>query len=66
MTELLFVVCLATSPKVCEERSLQYVDLSPRTCVMAAQPELARWVVDHPGWSVQRWTCRIAGQGRDA
>jgi hypothetical protein len=66
MTELLFTVCLAASPNVCEERSLQYVDLSPRTCVMAAQPELARWAGEHPGWDVQRWSCRIAGLSHDA
>ena len=66
MTELLFTVCLAASPSVCEEQSLRYVDLSPRTCVMAAQPELARWSVEHPGWSVRRWSCRVAGQSHDA
>lgn len=66
MTELLFVVCLAASPNVCEEQSMQYIAVTPRACLMQAQPQLARWAVEHPGWNVQRWSCRLARQGRDA
>jgi hypothetical protein len=25
---------------------------------MEAQPQLALWVEEHPGWTIQRWTCR--------
>lgn len=66
MTELLFVVCLAASPDVCEEQSMQYLDVSPRACLMRAEPQLALWAVQHPGWNVQRWSCRLAGAGHDA
>ncbi len=66
MTELFFVVCLATSPDVCEDQSLQYLNVSPRVCTMQAQPQLARWADEHPGWRVRRWTCRPAGLSHDA
>ena len=66
MSELLFVVCLLASPDVCEERSMQYLDVSPRSCVLAAQPELARWIGEHPGWRIRRWSCRPLGLSHDA
>lgn len=66
MIELVFVVCLSAEPATCERRSLQFADVTPTTCVLEAQPELARWVGEHPGWRVQRWTCRSMDLGRDA
>lgn len=66
MTELFFLVCLAASPDVCEERALQYLDVSLGACVMQAQPQLARWSEEHPGWAVRRWSCRAVGQSHDA
>ncbi len=66
MTELFFVVCLATSPDVCEQQSLHYPNLNARACLFQAQPQLARWANEHPGWEVERWSCRVAGQSHDA
>lgn len=66
MIELVFVVCLSAEPATCERRALQFTDITPTACVLEAQPELARWVGEHPGWRVQRWTCQPMGLGQDA
>ncbi|PTW42418.1 hypothetical protein [Rhodovulum kholense] len=58
MVELLFVACMSLSQTNCEERSLIFTDVSPMSCMMGAQPELAKWVRDHPNWTVSRWQCR--------
>lgn len=65
MIELAFVVCLSVSPTVCEDRALQFTDVSMTSCAMAAQPELARWIGEHPGWRIHRWTCQPVGASRD-
>lgn len=59
MIELLFTACLATAPDVCEQKSLTFVDVTPMACMMGAQPELAKWQVEHPKFSVQGWKCRM-------
>lgn len=61
MIELVFTACLASSPAVCEERSLTFIDVSPMTCMMGAQPQLAKWVESHPKWKVSGWKCRMGG-----
>jgi hypothetical protein len=66
MTELVFVACLAATPGHCEEQSLSYIDVPPIVCAMRAPPQLARWAMEHPGWSVERWSCRIGGVAHDA
>ena len=58
MIELLFVACLSASPTDCEERSLIFTDVTPRQCLMGAQPELAKWVSTHPQWQITRWRCQ--------
>ncbi|SIO47167.1 hypothetical protein SAMN05444722_2382 [Rhodovulum sp. ES.010] len=61
MIELVFIACFSaaqTAPGLCEERSLIFTEISPMTCTMGAQPELARWVRTHPDWTISRWTCR--------
>lgn len=66
MIELVFVACLSAAPTTCERRAMQFADLTPAACTMGAQPELARWVGEHPDWRIQRWTCQPLGAGRDA
>jgi hypothetical protein len=46
------------SPSNCEERHLVFSShVSPRQCVMAAQPYIAQWVGEHPKWTAVRWRC---------
>ena len=57
MIELVFLACLGVEPRVCQDKSMQFTDLSVMTCMMGAQPQLARWQNEHPGWMIHRWTC---------
>lgn len=66
MIELIFVVCLSAVPTTCERRAMQFMDITVMTCNFGAQPELARWASEHPGWRIQRWTCQPAQPGTDA
>ncbi len=59
MIELVFTVCLLSSAVTCEEKRITYVEnMTPRTCLRQAQPELARWNEGNPKWLIRRWTCR--------
>ena len=70
MVELLFVTCMAmaqSSPESCQQRSLLFTDVTPMACMMGAQPELAKWVNEHPGQRITSWKCRMVMMGeRDA
>ncbi|AUC56096.1 MAG: hypothetical protein ACU0CC_08615 [Sagittula sp.] len=70
MIELLFVTCMATAPgdmDTCRERSLVFTDVTPMACMMGAQPQLARWVNEHPNERIQSWKCRTVDHSeRDA
>ncbi|MBK0399874.1 hypothetical protein H0I76_11790 [Limibaculum sp. M0105] len=61
MIELVFVACLLSAPDRCEEKALQFVDVSHMACLMGAQPQLAEWTESHPKWRIARWSCRIPG-----
>lgn len=58
MIELVFLVCLKTLPDQCEERSLAYAEINLSSCILQAQPHLAKWAETHPGLVVARWTCQ--------
>ena len=60
MLELVIVACLLSSPEHCEERVVLYdAQVGLHTCMMSAQPELARWTAAHPAFRVSRWACRV-------
>jgi hypothetical protein len=63
MIELAFVACLSAAPTQCEDRALQFSDLSVRSCEFGAAPYLAQWVGEHPGWQIARWSCQSAEDG---
>jgi hypothetical protein len=63
MIELVFIACLQTTPNVCKEQNLVFTDaISPTTCMMRAQPQLAKWAESHIRWRIARWKCRSASQ----
>lgn len=67
MIELLFVACMASSPDDCQQQSLLYTDMSPMACMMAAQPELAKWIEAHPNFQIRNWRCKtVSFAERDA
>lgn len=59
MIELLFVACLSGAPDSCQQRSLLFTDITPMTCMMGAQPTLAKWVETHPNFTIQSWKCQM-------
>lgn len=64
MIELAFVTCLLALPSRCEDHSLLFEERNGMFgCMIASQPELARWVADHPGQQVVSWKCQNP-QGR--
>jgi hypothetical protein len=64
MMELIFVVCLSSDPTACDRKAMQFSDMSMMACVVCAQPVLAQWTNEHPGWDIQRWVCQPAGSDR--
>jgi hypothetical protein len=60
MIELIVTVCALAQPSQCEDQHLQYlVQGSLRQCAMSAQPYLARWINEHPKWTIVRWHCEV-------
>ena len=57
MIELLFTVCLVSDPTSCETKGLLFYEITETACTLRAQPELAHWSGEHPGWHIERWTC---------
>ena len=64
MIELLVAVCQINNPTTCKDVSLIYSAeaLTPMQCVMRAEPEIAKWINEHPGSQTKRFTCRPAGR----
>ena len=58
MIELVFVVCLSIDPTHCRTETMLFSDQEAMVCVMGAQTQLATWSGSHPGWQIDRWTCR--------
>ncbi|KFI31464.1 hypothetical protein CDV50_08950 [Haematobacter massiliensis] len=65
MIELAFIACLTAAPALCEKKSLLFTEISPLTCMMSAQPQLAAWVDSHPKWRIAKWNCKIATGEKD-
>lgn len=59
MIELVIAACLTTGE--CRDFKLLYdaYDVSLMTCMVAGQPEVARWQVAHSDWRVTRWSCGL-------
>jgi hypothetical protein len=62
MIELVLLACLADKPNDCRDFSLAVENVTPMACMMKAQPEAAKWVQTHPGWTVAKLTCGRVGR----
>jgi hypothetical protein len=64
MIELIVSVCLIADPLRCKDITLIFdgESVSPMQCMMGAQPEIAKWIDEHPKWALKRWTCQPAGR----
>jgi hypothetical protein len=62
LIEIILTVCAIANPAHCEEKYLQFAfDGSLDQCMMAAQPYIAQWIGQHPGWIATRWSCGYPG-----
>ena len=58
MIDLIFLVCALRLPAACVEKHLLFeTSGSLNACMMQAQPYLAQWAGDHPGYRVANWRC---------
>lgn len=59
MIELVFIVCMLSSPSDCHNERPAYQEPYENVlmCVREAQFVAAKWTGDHPQWGVRRWTC---------
>jgi hypothetical protein len=64
MIEIAAAVCLMSQPERCRDISLTFEQaaITPYSCIMYGQGELAKWTNEHPEWRIAKWTCRRAGQ----
>lgn len=63
MIELMISACLMSGAG-CRHFSQLFdaSQVSLMTCMVAGQPAIAAWQQDHPGWTVERWRCRVTEQ----
>jgi hypothetical protein len=60
---LVVTVCAVSQPDLCENRQFQIAWRgSLQRCAVGAQPDIARWVGEHPNWVVARWHCEYLGK----
>jgi hypothetical protein len=56
--EILMTVCAIANANLCEDRRIIVdPDMSISRCVMTAQPTMAQWASENPGWTIIRWHC---------
>lgn len=61
--EIVMLVCAIAQPDRCEDKHLQFAwQGSLRQCVMAAQPYMARWIAEHPQWTIKHYHCDYPGR----
>ena len=56
----LFVTfCLVSDPSKCIDKDFTFEGPppTPQQCIMNGQKEMAKYVVEHPGWRVSRFKC---------
>lgn len=62
--ELLMKVCLLSEPTSCHDVTLVFEadNATPMQCAFVGQVEMAKWAVEHPGYTIRKWRCAPAGQ----
>ena len=56
MIHLVLTVCLAASPGTCKEERPGF-EGSLMACFMEGQVAAARWLAQHPAYTLSRWRC---------
>ncbi|RAI56120.1 hypothetical protein DOO78_22455 [Roseicella frigidaeris] len=53
------VVCLAAAPAQCREERPILAALSMMACATQGQMVAARWLSEHPAFTLSRWRCEL-------
>ncbi len=56
MIQLVLTVCLAAAPTTCKEER-PFFDGSLLACATQGQLVAARWISEHPAYTLNRWRC---------
>lgn len=63
MIEIVLSVCMLADPGRCKDVHLTYMAeaqaITPHSCMMYGQSEIAKWTEGNPNWAIQRWTCGV-------
>lgn len=59
MIEFVLIACFGGDVAECRTEKRLLTDLTLIQCVTGSQFLAADWAKDHPGWVVQRHSCRI-------
>jgi hypothetical protein len=63
IVELVVMVCSLLNPNACSEKRFAFESNgSLKSCMMQAQPYLARWLGDHPNERIAAYHCAWPGQ----
>lgn len=61
MISIVFTACLFGDPSACSEKQLAFEgegNITPYTCVMYGQAELAKWQENHPNYRITKFGCK--------
>src|SRR5689334_17551145 len=64
MIKIIAVLCRLASPADCHEQIVttsDFADVTMQSCLMGA-PQLAEWMVQHPGERLAAWRCSIGSR----
>lgn len=59
MIEFILVACLSGTSDDCRTETRLLTDLTLIQCITSSQFLVADWANNHPGWQVQRHSCRV-------
>jgi hypothetical protein len=64
MIEIAAAVCMISSAQHCRDIVLSFEadNVTPVSCMMQGQIELAKWTEGHPNWRIAHFACRPAGK----
>ncbi|HYZ31872.1 MAG TPA: hypothetical protein VE684_06255 [Crenalkalicoccus sp.] len=61
MIELVLTVCLLATPASCRDERTDFAANSLVACMTQGQFYAARWLAEHPAFSLSRWRCEPSG-----
>jgi hypothetical protein len=62
MLGLFLSVCLISDPGKCKEEKINMAEETTFNQCMGDQVDIAKWIGDHPNFTIQKWTCKPVGQ----